>query len=249
MTAAVVSTPCLTFGSPPSVFLLQTAKLTIGNVLPVSQMPEGTVVCNLEEKPGDRSAIGRASGNYCTIIAHNTDTGEEGPSANRGGQGQPATCCYSCLSSFFPSFACSLSSFRFSFSLGLPSPAQHCTVATNLGKSPCVLSNPNLPLSLSLFGFSLSLPPSLPGFLWLFNLFALSLFLVFIFIVSFFTLTCLTAFFFCSRCSNVCLFFTYCSLQASLASACPLARRRRLRRRAVPWLVSLLAVAVSTSRC
>lgn len=33
-------------------------------------MPEGAVVCNLEEKVGDRGALARASGKYCTIVGH-----------------------------------------------------------------------------------------------------------------------------------------------------------------------------------
>jgi large subunit ribosomal protein L8e len=37
-------------------------------------MPEGTIVCNLEEKAGDRGSIARASGNYATVISHNPDT-------------------------------------------------------------------------------------------------------------------------------------------------------------------------------
>ena len=37
-------------------------------------MPEGTIVCNLEALPGDRGKIGRASGNFCTVISHNPDT-------------------------------------------------------------------------------------------------------------------------------------------------------------------------------
>ena len=37
-------------------------------------MPEGTIVCSLEEKPGDRGKIAKASGNYCTVISHNIDT-------------------------------------------------------------------------------------------------------------------------------------------------------------------------------
>ena len=41
--------------------------------MPVNAMPEGTIVCNLEEKTGDRSWLARASGNYATIIAHNYD--------------------------------------------------------------------------------------------------------------------------------------------------------------------------------
>lgn len=50
------------------------ANLQIGNVMPVGQMPEGTIVCNLEEKTGDRGRLARASGNYATVIAHNPDT-------------------------------------------------------------------------------------------------------------------------------------------------------------------------------
>merc|ERR1712209_150209 len=34
----------------------------------------GTIVCNLEEKSGDRGKVARASGNYATVIAHNLDT-------------------------------------------------------------------------------------------------------------------------------------------------------------------------------
>jgi len=52
------------------------ANLTVGNVLPLSSMPEGTIVCNLEEKIGDRGALARASGNYATVIGHNHDDGK-----------------------------------------------------------------------------------------------------------------------------------------------------------------------------
>ena len=40
----------------------------------VGHMTEGTIVCNLEEKTGDRGKLARASGNYATVIAHNPDT-------------------------------------------------------------------------------------------------------------------------------------------------------------------------------
>lgn len=50
------------------------ANLQIGNVMPVGTMPEGTIVCNLEEKTGDRGRLARASGNYATVIAHNPDS-------------------------------------------------------------------------------------------------------------------------------------------------------------------------------
>ena len=50
------------------------ASLTIGNVLPVGQMPEGAVICNVEEKLGDRGALARASGKYCTVVGHADNT-------------------------------------------------------------------------------------------------------------------------------------------------------------------------------
>lgn len=34
-------------------------------------MPEGTIICNVEEKLGDRGALARASGRYATVIGHN----------------------------------------------------------------------------------------------------------------------------------------------------------------------------------
>ena len=52
------------------------ATLTVGNVLPLGSLPEGTVVTNVEEKAGDRGALGRTSGNYVTIIGHNPDEGK-----------------------------------------------------------------------------------------------------------------------------------------------------------------------------
>lgn len=51
------------------------ASLNIGNVKPIGEMPEGTIVCNVEERPGDRGAIARASGDYAIIVAHNPDAG------------------------------------------------------------------------------------------------------------------------------------------------------------------------------
>merc|ERR1712232_78610 len=51
------------------------AALAVGNVLPVGNIPEGAVVCNVEAKTGDRGTFARCSGNYATVIAHNPDTG------------------------------------------------------------------------------------------------------------------------------------------------------------------------------
>lgn len=57
-----------------SLVAVAAANLAVGNVLPLSSMPEGTIVCNLEEKAGDRGKLARASGNYATVIAHNHET-------------------------------------------------------------------------------------------------------------------------------------------------------------------------------
>ncbi|TIA90490.1 hypothetical protein E3P81_02471 [Wallemia ichthyophaga] len=58
------------------VYCGKKAALAVGNVLPVSQMPEGTIICNIEEKSGDRGALARASGNYATIIGHSEVDGK-----------------------------------------------------------------------------------------------------------------------------------------------------------------------------
>lgn len=49
------------------------AQLATGNIVPIGQVPEGTVVCNIEEHPGDKGALSRATGCYGTIIGHAED--------------------------------------------------------------------------------------------------------------------------------------------------------------------------------
>lgn len=58
------------------IYAGKNAALTVGNVLPLSSMPEGTVVSNVEEKVGDRGTLGRTSGNYITVVGHNPDEGK-----------------------------------------------------------------------------------------------------------------------------------------------------------------------------
>ena len=69
---------CVVFWDPPPVQALsmhtdafvycdKKAALTVCNVLPVNQLPEGTII-NIEEKVGDRGALARMSGNYATVI-------------------------------------------------------------------------------------------------------------------------------------------------------------------------------------
>lgn len=58
------------------IYAGKNANLTVGNVLPLGSVPEGTVISNVEEKAGDRGALGRTSGNYVTVIGHNPDEGK-----------------------------------------------------------------------------------------------------------------------------------------------------------------------------
>lgn len=51
------------------------AALNVGNVLPLASMPEGTIICNVEHRVGDRGVFAKASGDYAIVIAHNPDTG------------------------------------------------------------------------------------------------------------------------------------------------------------------------------
>ncbi|KCV70971.1 60S ribosomal protein L8 [Fonticula alba] len=50
------------------------AQMAVGNVVPIGNLPEGSVVCNIEEKVGDRGSLARTSGNYATILSQNPDT-------------------------------------------------------------------------------------------------------------------------------------------------------------------------------
>jgi large subunit ribosomal protein L8e len=58
------------------IYAGKNATLTVGNILPLASVPEGTVVSNVEEKVGDRGTLGRTSGNYITVVGHNPDEGK-----------------------------------------------------------------------------------------------------------------------------------------------------------------------------
>ena len=45
------------------------ASIAAGNFLPLSEIPSGTYVCNLELSPGDGGKIAKASGTYATVVA------------------------------------------------------------------------------------------------------------------------------------------------------------------------------------
>lgn len=52
------------------------ARLTIGNILPIGEMPEGTSICNTETQVGDRGVVARSSGCSAVVISHNAETGK-----------------------------------------------------------------------------------------------------------------------------------------------------------------------------
>jgi large subunit ribosomal protein L8e len=57
------------------VYAGKKAKLTVGNIIPVGLMPEGTVISNVESQTGDRGKIARASGVSSVIVSHNEEDG------------------------------------------------------------------------------------------------------------------------------------------------------------------------------
>lgn len=46
------------------------APINVGNILPLASVPEGTMVCNVEVRPGDGGKLARASGTYAVVLAH-----------------------------------------------------------------------------------------------------------------------------------------------------------------------------------
>ena len=49
------------------------AQLSVGNVLPVQKIPEGTLICNVEAKKGDTGQFARSSGTFATVIGQSED--------------------------------------------------------------------------------------------------------------------------------------------------------------------------------
>lgn len=75
------------------VYCGEKAQLSVGNVLPLRKMPEGTVISMVEEKATDRGRFARAGGCSCMIVGH-SDDGKKSrirlPSGSR--KSIPSTC-------------------------------------------------------------------------------------------------------------------------------------------------------------
>ncbi|KAG9410724.1 60S ribosomal protein L8 [Aphanomyces cochlioides] len=52
------------------------AAMAVGNILPLSQLPEGTIICNVEARIGDKGKFARCSGDYAVIVTHDEDKGK-----------------------------------------------------------------------------------------------------------------------------------------------------------------------------
>jgi large subunit ribosomal protein L2 len=46
------------------------APAEIGNIIPLGKVPEGTLVCGLELRPGDGGKMAKSSGAYATVVGH-----------------------------------------------------------------------------------------------------------------------------------------------------------------------------------
>ena len=46
------------------------APAEVGNIIPLGKIPEGTIVCNIELRPGDGGKMVKASGAYATVVGH-----------------------------------------------------------------------------------------------------------------------------------------------------------------------------------
>eukprot|EP01066_Platyproteum_vivax_P001266 Platyproteum_vivax@DN11506_c0_g1_i1.p1 len=55
------------------VYAGKKAEMSIGNIVPIGKLPEGTVVSQLEERAGDKGRLARTSGVYATIVGHSED--------------------------------------------------------------------------------------------------------------------------------------------------------------------------------
>ncbi len=58
------------------VYVGKKASLAVGNVLPLSSVPDGTIVCNVEGKLNDKGQYARSSGTSATVIGRSEEGGK-----------------------------------------------------------------------------------------------------------------------------------------------------------------------------
>ena len=55
------------------IFCGKKAQIAVGNVLPLRSIPEGSIVCNVEQYMGDRGSFAKTSGSYAIIVSHSDE--------------------------------------------------------------------------------------------------------------------------------------------------------------------------------
>jgi large subunit ribosomal protein L2 len=53
-----------------SIQMGSSASVEVGNVMPLGNVPSGTMVCNIELQPSDGGKVSRSSGAYASVVAH-----------------------------------------------------------------------------------------------------------------------------------------------------------------------------------
>ena len=55
------------------IFCGKKAQINVGNILALNAMPEGSLVCNVEQFQGDRGAFAKTSGSYAIIVSQSEE--------------------------------------------------------------------------------------------------------------------------------------------------------------------------------
>ena len=55
------------------IFCGRKAQITVGNILPLNSMPEGSLVCNVEQYAGDIGSFAKTSGSYAIIVSQSEE--------------------------------------------------------------------------------------------------------------------------------------------------------------------------------
>ena len=55
------------------IFCGKKAQIAVGNILPLNSVPEGSLVCNVEAKMGDRGTLAKTSGAYAIIVSQSEE--------------------------------------------------------------------------------------------------------------------------------------------------------------------------------
>jgi large subunit ribosomal protein L8e len=55
------------------IFCGRKAQINVGNILPLNAIPEGSLVCNVEQYQGDRGSFAKTSGTYAIIVSQSDE--------------------------------------------------------------------------------------------------------------------------------------------------------------------------------